>query len=103
MVGTPYRAVHCSSATACSVFSGSKESFGYTAAAPCVRHPRFPITIPKQWYKGTGIQSLSFSVNNMVSQTILPLFRIFLWDRVAPLGLPVAAGKLDIDIVISKQ
>jgi hypothetical protein len=30
--------------------------------APLEVHARFPITIPKQWYRGTGMQTRSSSV-----------------------------------------
>ena len=49
IVGTPYRPVHRSSATARSVTSGSKPGAGITIVAPWVVQPRLPITIPKQW------------------------------------------------------
>ncbi len=49
IVGTPYTAVHFSSATARSVVSGSKPGAGMTIVAPCVMQPRLPITMPKQW------------------------------------------------------
>ena len=49
IVGTPYSAVHLSSATARSVVSGSKPGAGITIVAPWVVQPRLPITIPKQW------------------------------------------------------
>ena len=49
IVGTPYRLVHRSAATASSVARGSKLGAGSTIAAPCVVHARLPSTMPKQW------------------------------------------------------
>ena len=49
IVGTPYTAVHRSSAIARSVASGSKPGPGITIVAPWEVQPRLPITIPKQW------------------------------------------------------
>ena len=49
IVGTPYSAVHLSSATTRRVVSGSKPGAGITMVAPWVVHPRLPITMPKQW------------------------------------------------------
>jgi hypothetical protein len=49
IVGTPYRPVHFSAATARSVVSGSNPGAGMTMVAPWVVQPRLPITIPKQW------------------------------------------------------
>ena len=49
IVGTPYREVHRSAATASSVARGSKPSAGMTMQAPCEVAPRLPITMPKQW------------------------------------------------------
>ena len=51
-----------SSAHARSVASGSNDSAGYTMQEPCAVEPRFPITIPKQWYSGTGMHTRSRSV-----------------------------------------
>ncbi len=48
MVGTPYKLVHRSSSTVCSVAAGSNAGAGTTIAAPCVVHARFPSTMPKQ-------------------------------------------------------
>lgn len=52
-------------------------------------HAIFPNTIPKQWYKGTGIQILSLSVSLIFYPIKKPLFKILTWDRVAPFGDPV--------------
>ena len=49
MVGTPYRDVQRSPATAARVAAGSKSGAGMTIVEPCVVRPRLPITIPKQW------------------------------------------------------
>ena len=49
IVGTPYRAVQRSSATASSVASASKAGAGMTMHAPCEVEPRLPMTMPKQW------------------------------------------------------
>ena len=49
IVGTPYRLVHRSSCTACSVAFGSKPGAGMTTQAPWLVLPRLPITMPKQW------------------------------------------------------
>ncbi len=57
--------------------------------APCVRQPRLPITMPKQWYSGTGMHRRSCSVRRMASPTKKPLFRMLRWVSVAPLGWPV--------------
>ena len=89
MVGTPNSAVHCSSCTVSSTLSGSNASSGNTMVAPWLTQPRTPITIPKQWYSGTGMHKRSLSVNFIVSETKYPLFRILKWVRVAPLGNPV--------------
>src|SRR5687767_10218117 len=59
IVGTPYTDTHRSSWIACSVAPGSNASAGYTMVAPRDVQPRLPITIPKQWYSGTGTHSLS--------------------------------------------
>ena len=49
MVGTPYTPVHRSLSIAARVDPGSNPGAGMTIVAPCVVHPRLPITIPKQW------------------------------------------------------
>ena len=49
IVGTPYSAVHRSASIVSSTWVGSKESAGMTIVAPCVVHPRLPMTMPKQW------------------------------------------------------
>jgi hypothetical protein len=48
IVGTPYRLVQRSAATASSTARGSKEGPGMTMHAPCVQQPRLPTTMPKQ-------------------------------------------------------
>jgi hypothetical protein len=62
IVGIPYRLVHRCRAHARSVAPGSNVSAGYTMHAPLQVHARLPTTIPKQWYSGTGMQTLSCSV-----------------------------------------
>lgn len=47
-----------SCAAAFRVFPASKVEDGYTQVAPAVTVQRLPNTIPKQWYRGTGIQML---------------------------------------------
>ena len=49
IVGTPYRLVQRSDATAASVATGSNAGAGTTMQAPCVVQARLPRTIPKQW------------------------------------------------------
>ena len=51
--------------TASSTLFGSKASPGKTIAAPCVTQPSTPMTMPKQWYSGTGMHRRSASVNVM--------------------------------------
>ena len=48
----------------------------------------FPITIPKQWYRGTDIQTLSLKVYLHRSAIKNPLLTIFIWLNAAPLGEP---------------
>ena len=48
-----------------------------------------PMTMPKQWYSGTGMQTRSSAVRFCPAPTWAPLFKILKWVRVAPLGLPV--------------
>ena len=60
-----------------------------TIAAPFVTQPSVPIAIPKQWYKGTGRQSRSFSEKRIRSGTNRALFTMFMWVSVAPFGEPV--------------
>ncbi len=89
IVGTPCRPVHFSACTVSSTVSRSKPSFGYTMAEPCVRHARLPSTMPKQWYSGTGMQSLSAGDSFMHSPMKKPLLRMLRCVSVAPLGKPV--------------
>ncbi len=49
IVGTPYREVQRSAATAANVAVGSNAGAGMTIAAPWVIAPRLPMTMPKQW------------------------------------------------------
>ena len=58
IVGTPYSEVQPSACTAARVASGAKVSAGSTMAAPEAMQAMLPITMPKQWYRGTGIQTL---------------------------------------------
>ena len=62
IVGTPNRLVQRSAATARSVAPASKAAAGYTMQAPWLVAARLPITMPKQWYSGTGMQTRSCSV-----------------------------------------
>ena len=48
MVGTPYRLVHRSCATAARVAAGSKAGAGITMHAPWLVAARLPMTMPKQ-------------------------------------------------------
>lgn len=43
-------------------FWGSKPWHTYVKDAPLVKAAMLPITIPKQWYKGTGTHILSLTV-----------------------------------------
>ena len=45
--------------------------------------------MPKQWYSGTGMHSLSCSVSFIASPMKKPLFRMLWWVSVAPFGAPV--------------
>jgi hypothetical protein len=56
---------------------------------PWVRAAVLPRTSPKQWYNGTGIQSLSLGVNLIRSPDKKPLFKRLQWVSVAPFGKPV--------------
>ena len=89
MVGTPCRPVQRSACTVSNTVRASKPSFGYTMALPWVRQARLPSTIPKQWYMGTGIHSLSAGVSCIHSPIKKPLFRMLRCVSVAPLGKPV--------------
>ncbi|SKU35741.1 Uncharacterised protein [Mycobacteroides abscessus subsp. abscessus] len=48
MVGTPYTPTQRSRSMALRVRPGSNPGAGITMVAPCVVHPRLPMTIPKQ-------------------------------------------------------
>ena len=89
IVGTPYTAVHRSSASASSVASGSKPAAGYTIVDPDAMQPRLPIPMPKQWYSGTGMQTRSIDVYPMFRAIAWALFKMLWCVSVAPLGLPV--------------
>lgn len=70
MVGTPCRAVHFSSCTACRELTGSNEASGYTAVAPCA--------------KQAGSQSFNFFVELKVCPAhILVLYHEGLAVRIA--------------------
>ena len=62
MVGTPYRLVAFSWATARSAARGSKPGPARMIALPWDVAARLPITIPKQWYSGGTTTMRSFSV-----------------------------------------
>ena len=62
MVGTPYRLVHLSPATASRTSAGLNPGPGRMIADPCVVQARVPSTMPKQWYRGTGMHTRSSSV-----------------------------------------
>ena len=47
------------------------------------------MTMPKQWYRGTGVHTLSSGVSRIASPTKRPLLRMLRWLSVAPLGAPV--------------
>jgi hypothetical protein len=49
IVGTPYTPVHRSASIVRRVISGSNPGAGITIVAPWEVHPRFAITMPKQW------------------------------------------------------
>ena len=89
MVGTPCSAVQRSSLTACSVATGSNDSPGKTMAAPVETQASTASTMPKQWYSGTGMHRLSFSVKFMAWAMKRALFTTLWCVSVAPLGLPV--------------
>lgn len=74
MVGTPYSAVHRSLATAASVLSASNVSLGKTSVAPCVMAASDAMTMPKQWYIGTGTQTARgvTSVSGRAGKTSAP-------------------------------
>ncbi len=74
MVGTPCSAVQRSDSIDSSTAPGSNPADGNTIAAPCVAHNSVPSTMPKQWYIGTGIQSLSASEKPMISAAMCALF-----------------------------
>ena len=59
IVGTPYSDVQRSACTASSVAPGSNAGRGEDHGAPWVAQPRLPMTMPKQWYSGTGMQTRS--------------------------------------------
>jgi hypothetical protein len=65
IVGTPYRAVALCVSTASMLLVPLKTKFGNKTADPNVKAARLPITIPKQWYNGTGrhIISLEFKLS----------------------------------------
>ena len=89
MVGTPCSAVQRSFATASSTASGSNASPDRTLAAPCVMAARTPSTMPKQWYSGTGMHTLSAAVSRMPSPTKNPLLTMLKCVSAAPFGVPV--------------
>ena len=69
IVGTPNRLVALPCSTASSTDCGLKTGPAMIVVAPWVMAPRFPITMPKQWKKGTGMTTLSWSVYCRVSPT----------------------------------
>ena len=89
MVGTPCSPVQRSACTVSSTAFGSKPSPGNTMAAPCVTQARLPSTMPKQWYRGTGMHKRSCGVRRMASPMKKPLLRILWCVKVAPFGAPV--------------
>ena len=72
IVGTPYNAVHFSLCTEANTTRGSKRSSN-TAQPPLVMMAIIPSTIPKQWKRGTGRQTRSFSVNFILCPMQYPL------------------------------
>ena len=89
IVGTPCSAVQPSSDTAASVAPASKISPGNTIAAPLDTQASTASTMPKQWYSGTGMQSLSASVKRIAAATAIALLTTLWCVSVAPLGWPV--------------
>lgn len=89
MVGTPCSAVQRSSATARSVASGSKASPGKTMHAPVAAQASTDITMPKQWYSGTGTHRRSVPCRFIAMATKRALLTMLTWVSVAPLGAPV--------------
>ncbi len=89
MVGTPCSAVQRSSATVRSVASGSKASPGKTMHAPVAVQASTDITMPKQWYSGTGMHRRSVPCRFIAMATKRALLTTLTWVSVAPLGAPV--------------
>ena len=89
IVGTPWTPVQRSEFNASSVSTGSNPSPGKTIVVPPTTQAKLPSTMPKQWYKGTGIHSLSFCVSCILSATKRALLTIFVWVSVAAFGTPV--------------
>ena len=89
IVGTPCTAVQRSASIAVRTARGSKPAAEYTIVAPCTTQARFDITMPKQWYSGTGTQSRSASLNPVLRPTKYALLTRLRCDSVAPFGSPV--------------
>ncbi len=89
IAGTPYSAVARSSCTADIAATASKEAAGRIIAAPDAAAAIVPITQPKQWYSGTGMQIRSSPVSCSRSAMKRPLLTILRWLSSTPLGEPV--------------
>ena len=82
-------AVARSASTASSVFSASKVAEGRIIAAPVTAAAIVPMTQPKQWYSGTGMQMRSCSVAFRRCAMKRPLLIRFECVSSTPLGEPV--------------
>ena len=89
IVGTPCSAVQRSSATACSVASGSKDFAREDHARAAVTQASTASTMPKQWYSGTGMHSESASLKFIARAMKCALLSTLWCVSVAPFGLPV--------------
>ncbi len=86
IVGTPYKLVHLYLIMHSITFIALKFSDGKITVDPWHTAAKFPITIPKQWYKGTGRQILSTWEYLKYLPKKYPLFNILWCESVAPLG-----------------
>src|SRR5262245_6232658 len=72
-----------------SVSAASKPSPGNTIVAPEATQHSTPTTMPKQWYSGTGMHSLSSGDSAIALAQKRALLTMLKCDRVAPFGEPV--------------
>ena len=89
IVGTPCSAVQRCLANDSSVSAASKPSPGNTIVAPDVTQHSTPSTMPKQWYSGTGMHSLSSGASAIALAQKRALLTMLKCDSVAPFGAPV--------------